>query len=107
MDKENQIDNIKEFCRNELQKYSSMKKPEGIDFYAMTKKENRYLILTGEEMDKYFSKKYPRWMYCFDSYDFRDSNYDGLSICDSDDVSKFLIKKYKQKKIEERLGKIF
>ena len=107
MDKETQINIIKEFCRNELQKYSSMKKPDGLDFYAMTKKENKYLILTGEEMEKYFSKKYPRWIYCFDSYDPRDSNYGGLYICDSDDVSKFLIKKYKQKKIEERLGKIF
>lgn len=101
---EEMINNIKYIAKkNGLVHCYNMPKPNGVAFYAMEYKLNKYIVLTYEEMDKYFSK-YSKWITFFVPHD--TYIFPSFYVIQNDEIKDFLLAKYKKRSIEEQLGKI-
>lgn len=113
----NQINNIKKDCSINLESYYYLPRPPNIQFYALLDNDY-YIILTNEEMDQYFSK-YQKWKEYFVPYlhkfyfkshigttEYINSDMKGLYVVNLDQINNFLVSKYTNKKLEEKLGKV-
>ena len=75
-----------------------MAKPYGVSFYCLQYKPNKYMALTNEDMDYYFSK-YTKW----DEFFISDIVND-FYVATSPKIEQFLISKYHSTNIKKQLG---